>query len=131
HGGNSRSTLLGQLERVAGLRRRLERCVYAELFAELNWQVQDFDTSSQAEGFWDLADAAESARAAEHARDLIDSITELGEELAALEDLVREAYHTRSFDLSADIHQRIDELDPRLDEVFLQLLRSAHEQPDE
>ncbi len=126
----TRRTLLAQVEQIAALRRRLERCMYGEIFAELEWSVHDFDTSSQAEGFWDLPDAAEAARRAEHARELVELVRELSRELEAIEDLVREAYHARSFELTGDIDQRVDEIDPRLREVFLELLRSAYEVPD-
>lgn len=126
----TRRTLLAQVEQIAALRRRLERCMYGELFAELEWRVHDFDTSSQAEGFWELPDAAEAARDAEHARELVDLVRDLSRELEAIEDLVREAYHTRSFELTGDIDQRVAEIDPRLREVFLELLRSAYEEPD-
>jgi ATP-dependent Clp protease ATP-binding subunit ClpC len=126
----NRRALLGQVEKIAALRRRLERCIYGEIYADLEWRVHDFDTSSQARGFWELPEAAEVARDAENARELIESVRELGREFEAIEDLVREAYHTRAFELTADVDQRVDELEPRLAEVFLELLRSAHEEPD-
>ncbi|MFP4599999.1 MAG: AAA family ATPase [Persicimonas sp.] len=126
----SRGTLLTQVEQIAALRRRLERCMYGEIFAELEWTIHDFDTTSQSPGFWDLTDAADVARNAEHARDLVESVHELSRELEAIEDLVREAYHTRSFELTGDIDERVDEIEPRLGEVFLELLRSAYEEPD-
>lgn len=130
-GGDSRAEMLAQIEKIAGLRRRLERCIYAEVFAELAWRVEDFDKISQTQGFWDLPDAADTARAAERARDLVEGVLELSGELEAIEELVREAYHTRSFELSADIDERVAEIDPRLHEVFLELLRSLHDAPDE
>jgi ATP-dependent Clp protease ATP-binding subunit ClpA len=127
---STRRNLLAQVERIAALRRRLERCMYGEIFAELEWQVHDFDSSSQAKGFWELPDAAETARSAEHARDLTRSVSDLSRELEAIEDLVREAYHTRSFELTGDIDERVEEIGPRLREVFLELLRSAYDEPD-
>lgn len=128
--GPSRRQLLAQIERIAELRRRLERCLYAEVASEIAWQVQDFDISSQTEGFWELPDAADLAREAESGRQLITSALELSSELEAIEDLVREAYHTRAFALSADIDERVDELEPRLGQVFIALLRSAYQDPD-
>lgn len=126
----TRRTLLAQVEQIAALRRRLERCMYGEIFAELEWRVHDFDTSSQTQGFWELSDAPEAAREAERARELTASVGDLSRELEAIEDLVREAYHTRSFDLTGDIDERVEEIGPRLSEVFRELLRSAYDSPD-
>jgi ATP-dependent Clp protease ATP-binding subunit ClpA len=126
----TRRTLLAQVEQIAGLRRRLERCMYGEIFAELEWRVHDFDTSSQTQGFWELSDAPEAAREAEQARELTASVSDLSRELEAIEDLVREAYHTRSFELTGDIDERVEEIGPRLSEVFRELLRSAYDVPD-
>src|SRR5690554_3228328 len=123
--------MLAQIEEIAKLRRRLERCLHAEVLAELAWRVEDFDRVSGTQGFWELPDAPENARAAEHARELVDGVVALSEELEAIEELVREAYHMRAFELSEDIDERVAEMDPRLSEVFLELVRTLHDRPDE
>ena len=130
-GGESRADMLAQIEEIAKLRRRLERCLHAEVLAELAWRVEDFDRVSGTQGFWELPDAPENARAAEHARELVDGVVALSEELEAIEELVREAYHMRAFELSEDIDERVAEMDPRLSEVFLELVRTLHDRPDE
>ncbi|MFW5967634.1 MAG: AAA family ATPase [Persicimonas sp.] len=126
----TRRGILSQVEKIAGLRRRLERCMHGGIFAELEWTVHDFDTTSHVEGFWELPDAAQVAQDAEHARQLLASVDELSQELEAMEDLVREAYHARAFELSVDIDERVAQIEPRIQEVVLELLRTAYEEPD-
>src|SRR5690606_28684784 len=45
-------------------------------------------------------------------------------------DLANEAYHGRSFDLSADLRTRLSELEERAGAVIMEVLRGAYDQPD-
>jgi ATP-dependent Clp protease ATP-binding subunit ClpA len=126
----SRDAVLEQVEEIAEMRRRLQRYMYGELFTDLEWKVSEFDMSSQSADFWNLPDAAEMAREAEEARKIIDPAADLARELAAIEDLAREAYHTRSFELATDIEHRLSEIGPRIEELFLTVLRSGYTDPD-
>ena len=126
----ARTVLLDHLERIAELRRRLQRYISSAVFADLQWRVENFDVSSQSEQFWDGQHASDLATEAEHARRVIDPTHVIAGELAAMEDLATEAYHGRSFDLSADIGERIDELADRTKAVSKEILRGAYEEPD-
>ncbi|MGM0558951.1 MAG: AAA family ATPase, partial [Myxococcota bacterium] len=126
----SRDEVLEQVEEIAEMRRRLQRYMFGELFTDLEWKVSEFDMSSQSNDFWSLPDAADMAREAEEARKIIDPAADLARELAAIEDLAREAYHTRSFELATDIEQRLSEIGPRIEELFLTVLRSGYSDPD-
>ena len=126
----SREAVLEQVEQIARMRRRLQRYMFGELFTDLEWKVSEFDMSSQSNDFWNLPDAADMAREAEQARNIIEPAGDLARELAAIEDIAREAYHTRSFELASDIKQRLEEIEPRIEKLFLTVLRSGYIDPD-
>ncbi|MBA2661327.1 MAG: ATP-dependent Clp protease ATP-binding subunit [Bradymonadaceae bacterium] len=129
--GASRKVLLGQLEQVAELRRRLQHCLYADVFSDLEWQVNQYDISSQSAHFWKDPEAADMARRSEEARKVVDPVLLLQTELSALEDLATEAYHSRTFDIVPDLAERVDELALRIEEVFLTVMRTVYEEPDQ
>ncbi|MFU8805393.1 MAG: AAA family ATPase, partial [Bradymonadaceae bacterium] len=129
--GASRQVLLDQLDEVVRLRRRLHRTTYADVFSNLEWQVSEYDISSQSADFWKGTEAATLARDAEDARRIVDPANRLEQELSALEDLATEAYHGRAFDIVRDIEDRLGELESRIDDLFMTVLRTAYAKPDE
>jgi ATP-dependent Clp protease ATP-binding subunit ClpC len=129
--GASRKILLEQLDEVMRLRRRLYRTTYGDAFSNLEWQVSEYDLSSQSADFWKAGEAASLARTAEDARRIVEPGHQLEQELSALEDLATEAYHGRSFDIVSDIAERLAELESRIDELFMTVLRTTYERPDE
>lgn len=129
--GVSRQVLLDQLDEVMRLRRRLYRTTYADAFSNLEWQVSEYDISSQSADFWKASEAASLARDAEDARRIVVPAQRLEQELSALEDLATEAYHGRAFDIVSDIDERLAELEQRIDDLFMIVLRTTYERPDE
>ena len=127
----SRQILLELIEHIAGLRRRLQNYTYTGMFSDLEWEVENFDVSSQSNQFWSNPHAAEMAAQAERARRIVTPAAEIALELGALEDLAHEAYHSRSFDIRDDLRERVQELSPAVRQLFLVILRSAFHHPDE
>lgn len=127
---SARRSLLEQLARIANLRRRLQRYMHTAVFGDLEWQVENFDVSSQSKQFWEDPNASRVATDAEHARRVVEPAISIAGELAALEDLANEAYHGRSFALSTDIDERMTELAGRVRAVVMAILRGAYESPD-
>lgn len=126
----NRSRLLQQLEEVGGLWRRLRQIQFADVFTELEWKLAQYELSSQSEHFWKLPEAAELAQDADLAQKVVEPVLEIERELTALEDFATEAYHSQTFDISADMEARVLEIRARLDDVFLTVMRSAYEDPD-
>ena len=126
----TKRNLLEQIDEIATLRRQLQRRRTSDLFAELQWEVEQFDLFSQAEAFWQDADAAEFATKAEHARRLIEPFDAMMGELEGLEDLANESYHTQVFDIHEDIQERLEQLKPGARELMLLVLRTAFTLPD-
>ena len=127
----SRQALLEQIEQIAGLRRRLQTYMYTDMYSDLEWEIENFDVSSQSEQFWQNPGAAQVATRAEQARRIVGPAEEVAVELAALEDLANEAYYSRSFELLEDLEERLAELRPQVRKLFMVILRSAFERPDE
>lgn len=127
---SARRALLGQLERIASLRRRLQKYMHTAVFGDLEWQIDNFDVSSQSHQFWEDPNASKIATDAEHARRIVQPAREIAQELAALEDLANEAYHGRTFVLSEDIDERVEELTGRVGTVVMEILRGAYNEPD-
>ena len=127
----SRQSLLELIEHIATLRRRLQNYTYTEMFSDLEWEIENFDVSSQAEHFWRNPNAPDLASRAEQARRIVRPAVEIAQELGALEDLAHEAYHSRSFDIHDDLRERADELAPAVRNLFMIILRSAFRVPDE
>lgn len=127
----SRQSLLELIEHIAALRRRLQNYTYTEMFSDLEWEIENFDISSQAEHFWRNPNAADMASRAEQSRRIVRPALEIAQELGALEDLAHEAYHSRSFDIHDDLRERADELSPAVRNLFMIILRSAFRIPDE
>lgn len=127
---SARAALLNQIEEISTLRRRLQRYTFTNVYADLEWEVSTFDLSSQSNAFWEDPNAAFLATRAEHARKVIQPAQDVLSELSALEDLATEAYHARSFMLSNDLQERVNELQGRIDELTLTILRAAYETPD-
>ncbi len=125
-----RSLLLEQLEEVSELRRRLRHCLYADVFTVLEWKIDQYDAASQSEHFWKSPDASKIAQEAELARKVVAPIMRIDEELTAFEDFATEAYHSHEFDIVGDLQQRISELQARLDDAFLDVMRTAYQEPD-
>lgn len=126
----ARQTLLKQIDEIANLRRRLQRYTYTNVFTDLEWEVDNFDISSQSAAFWQDPNAAMMATRAEHARRVIEPAQEVMSELAALEDLASEAFYSRTFALSTDLTERVDELQQRVSDLILTVLRAAYDDPD-
>ena len=127
---SARRALLSELERIADLRRRLQRYMGTVVFGDLEWRVDNFDVSSQSRQFWEDQHASTLATEAEHARRVVEPAHTIAAELAAMEDLANEAYHGRSFALSADIDERVAELSERVSAVITEILRGAYDDPD-
>ena len=126
----TKRNLLEQIEEIALLRRALQRRRTSDVFAELEWEVEQFDLFSQAEAFWQDSDAAEFATKAEHARRLIEPFDTMMQELEDLEDLANESYHTQVFDIHQDIQDRLEQIKPVARSLMLSLLRTAFTLPD-
>lgn len=127
---SARQTLLREIDEIAELRRRLQNYTFTNVFSDLEWEVSHFDSSSLSPNFWTDPNAADHAARADRARKVVDPINETTSELAALEDLANEAFHARTFALSADLTARITELTHRVDAIVLDLLRCSYEDPD-
>jgi ATP-dependent Clp protease ATP-binding subunit ClpA len=127
----ARQRLVGLVDRAAGLRRRLDRYVQSSPFARLKERVEAYDTSSQSADFWDQTeDAAELAQQAEAAREVLEPSDELADSLRAVEDLAREAYHDRSWEMARDLSGQLDGLDHDVDRLMYTLLRLDRREPD-
>lgn len=127
----TRSRLLTQVDEVSNLRRRLSSCVHTVLFGELEWEIENFDLSTQSPQFWNDPRAAELAANAEKIRRVILPADEITAELESLEDLSTEAYHTRSFDLLPEIESRLEILEKGVDDIFVQAMNVSYDMPDE
>ena len=126
----SRSRLLRQVDEVSNLRRRLSTYVHTVLFGELEWEIENFDISTQSPQFWNDPRAAELAANAEKIRKVVQPAEEITAELETLEDLATEAYHTRSFDLLPEIGSRMQTLESRVDEIFTHAMNASYDSPD-
>ena len=129
-GRGARRALLARLERAASLRRRLQRRLWSGIFGDLEWTVERYEISSQDEEFWEQEYAADMARRAHHAREIVEPASELLEELVALEELATESYFDRSFALSNDLDEQLAALAPRVEDLMVTLLRSVYVRPD-
>lgn len=127
----SRRDLLTQIHTIAGLRRKLQQYTYTEVFADLEWEIENFAVTSMGEQFWQHPGAAEMAARAEMARRIVGPAETMAQELGALEDLAHEAYYGRAFELRDDLTERLDELRPQVRQIFLVILRSVFDTPDE
>ncbi len=127
----TRSRLLSQVDEVSNLRRRLSSYVHTVLFGELEWEIENFDISTQSPQFWNDPRAAELAANAEKIRRVILPADEITAELESLEDLSTEAYHTRSFDLLPEIESRLEILETGVDNIFVQAMNVSYDMPDE
>ncbi len=127
----TRSRLLSQVDEVSNLRRRLSSYVHTVLFGELEWEIENFDISTQSPQFWNDPRAAELAANAEKIRRVIQPADEITAELESLEDLSTEAYHTRSFDLLPEIGSRLEVLETGVDDIFVQAMNVSYDMPDE
>ncbi len=127
----SRRMLLELIQSIAQLRRKLQQYMYTEVYSDLEWEIENFDVSSQGEQFWQHPAAADIAARAERARRIVQPAEAMAQELGALEDLAHEAYYGHSFELMDDLTERLDELRPELRQIFLVILRSAFDFPDE
>ncbi len=127
---SARNELLDQIEQITSLRRRLQRYLRTAVFGDLEWRVENFDLSSQAQQFWEDPSASTLATDAERARRVVVPAREITQELAALEDLAAEAYHGRTFALSDDLMDRLEELTARTGAVIMEMLRGAYHDPD-
>jgi ATP-dependent Clp protease ATP-binding subunit ClpA len=128
---SERRRLLEQIDAIANLRRRLHGYLFTATFGDLEWEVENFDLSSRSPQFWDDPSAARLAQRAETARRVVEPAEAISGELAALEDLASEAYHTRSFALATDLTDRLAELERRVGTLVMEVLRAAYEKPDE
>ena len=129
---SNKESLARQVEMIAELRRRVRRYVESNLFSRLEMRVEDYDHASRRDEFWENTDvAAEQARQAEQARELVEPARELVDEICALEDLAREAYHDRSVDMAADVEGQVGDYANRVDDLFLELIGTHYEDPDE
>ncbi len=127
----ARRRLVELVNRAAGLRRRLDRYLASEPFARLQKRVETYDASSRSADFWDdTADAAELAQEAESARDVLDPSGDLADSLRAVEDLAREAYHDRSWEMARELGGQLDGLDQEVDRLMFTLLRMDTQAPD-
>ncbi len=127
---SARQQLLRQIDEISALRRRLQRYTYTNVFSDLEWEVDNFVISSQSSTFWEDPNAASMATRAQHARRVIDPVNDVGAELAALEDLANEAFHARTFAISSDLTDRLAELQEKVSEITMTVLRAAYDDPD-
>lgn len=127
---SARQRLLLQIEEIASLRRKVQRHMLSNIYGDQEWEVHHFDLSIQSPNFWTDPMAPGLSQRAEAARKVVEPITLLAQELAALEDLAAEAFHARTFVLSSDLTQRLEELRTRVGELGLSLLRSVDDDPD-
>lgn len=130
--GHDRTELDRLVERTAEVRRDLQKYVDSELFDSLVQRVDRYDESSRDESFWDEAEAAaEQARRAERAREIVEPARSLVEEVFALEDLAREAYHDRSTETKDEIAEQIDQYERDVEDLFYTLLTATYSDPNE
>lgn len=127
---SARQQLLNEIDEIAALRRRLQMYTFSNVFADLEWEVTHFDVSSQSANFWTDPNAAEHAARADRARKIVDPVNEVARELEALEDLANEAFHARTFAISADLTLRIRELTEKVARIVISLMRGAYEDGD-
>ncbi len=127
---SARRRLLDQIEAISNLRRRLHHYLFTATFGDLEWEVENFDLSSRSSQFWEDPNAAQIAQRAEMARRVVEPADAVSSELAVLEDLASEAYHTRSFALATDLTERLEELEKRVGSLIMEVLRAAYEEPD-
>ncbi len=128
--GSLRDELSARVQRVADLRRRTRTYLESDLVAELERRIADYEQASREQDFWEEGGAADRARQAQRARELVGPSRELLEELEAIEDLAREAYHTRSRQLGEEVAGQIDERAGAVRDLFLTLLGLPLDDPD-
>jgi hypothetical protein len=127
---SARQRLLIQIEEIASLRRKVQRHMLSHIYGDQEWEVHHFDLSIQSPNFWTDPMAPGLSQRAEAARKVVEPIQLLAQELAALEDLAAEAFHARTFVISADLTERLEQLRLRVGELGLSLLRSVDDDPD-
>jgi ATP-dependent Clp protease ATP-binding subunit ClpA len=128
--GSLRDELSARVQRVADLRRRTAKYLDSDLFAELERRITDYDQASREQDFWEGGGGAEAAQQAQRARELVGPSRELLEELETVEDLAREAYHTRSRDLGNEVAHQIEDRADDVRELFLTLLGLPLDDPN-
>jgi len=127
----ARERLSEFVRRLGDLRRDLQRYLRSDLFESLEDRVASYDASSRNESFWDDAEAAaEEARRAEEAREIVEPARELADEVAALEDLAREAFHARSTETAEPIADQVEDCQERVESLFLTLLTASYAAPN-
>jgi ATP-dependent Clp protease ATP-binding subunit ClpA len=129
--GRARDRLSGFVRRLAAMRRDFQEYIGSSLFEMLQDRVASYDESSRDESFWDEAEAAaEQARRASEAREIVEPARELADEISALEDLAREAYHARSIDTADEIAEQVESYEERVESLFLTLLTATYAAPN-
>lgn len=127
---SARQQLLSQIDEISDLRRKVQRHMLSHIFLDREWEVEHFDLSSQSRTFWSDPHAPSLSQRAETARKVVIPVQNVAAELAALEDLATEAFHARTFVISKDLTERLDELRDRVSRIGLSLLRAAEDDPD-
>jgi MoxR-like ATPase len=123
--------LLVLLEEASDLRRRIRACTESPRFEALACKLESYERASQSDDFWQREGAAEQAQRAERLRELIEPAREMADELEAIEELAREAFHSRADELTDEIESHLQTFRPEVDSIVHDVIRTALDRPDE